>query len=83
MAMQKVVHQLPEPNERPIWWTDPIPASVQEVADAGSDITHLSDEKSGNHFGLAASFGVQFVTQRLATSLVTWRDFISILPFVP
>ena len=82
MAMQKVVHQLPEFNERPIWWTNPIPALVQEVADAGSAITHLSDGKSGNQFGLAASFRVQFVTQRLATSLVTWRDLISISPSV-
>ena len=40
MAIQSVVYQLPEPNKRPIWWTNPIRATVQELANAGSDITH-------------------------------------------
>ncbi|MXW15277.1 MAG: hypothetical protein F4120_04670 [Rhodothermaceae bacterium] len=68
-AVLKVVLQLPNPNERPIWLTDPIRGTVKELANTDSDSTYLGEGESNNRLGLAAPLRVQFIAQRLATSL--------------
>ena len=68
-AMLKVVRQLPEADELPIWWTDAIPSLVQELENAGSEEAIIGDEGLDNRFGLVAPLRVRILAQQLTMAL--------------
>lgn len=70
-AMFKVVRQLPESNEHPIWWTDTISSLVKELENASSEEANIDDEELDNRFGLVAPFRVRILARQLTVVLAS------------
>ncbi len=70
-AMLKVVRQLPEASEHPIWWTGTVRHLVEELANAGSGRSLTSDEELGNRFGLIAPLRERILAKTLIVALAS------------
>ncbi len=68
-AMLKVVHQLGETSEPPLWWTDTVRRRAEALADAGSERALTGDEGLDNRLGLIAPLCVRILAQQLTMAL--------------
>lgn len=70
-AMLKVVHQLRETSEPPLWWTNTVRRRAEELANAGSKKSLTGDEELDNRFGLIAPLRVRILAQQLTVALTS------------